>query len=190
MPATAPTIESIAFLGPKGTFCEEALRLEPDLRDCQLRSMLTISEAIRAAANGQTDAAFVPIENSIAGPVETTIDALARFENLTIQRDVELTVHLALVGIPRTTLESIERVISFPVAIAECRGYLKEHLPTATIETANSTAGAAQLIAQRRSTRSAAVASSYAADVYGLDVLADSIEDRPGNKTRFVLVVR
>ena len=179
----------IAFLGPQGTFCEEALLSDPDLRTCQLVVKKTIPEAIRAVGKGETEAAFVPIENSIAGPVEATIGELSRFETLTIEREVVLNVHLALAGTAGASLDSIELVTSNPVAIAQCRRFLGLRLPRATIEEADSTAEAARVVAARNSNRFAAVASSHAADVYGLEVLADSIEDHPNNTTRFGLVV-
>ncbi|HLX77870.1 MAG TPA: prephenate dehydratase domain-containing protein [Acidimicrobiales bacterium] len=179
----------IAFLGPEGTFCEEALLSDPDLRSCQLVVKTTIREAIRAVANGETEGAFVPVENSIAGAIEATSGELGRFEMLTIEREVVLNVHLALVGTAGASLDSIEQVISYPVALAECRRFLGLHLPQATIRKAHSTAEAARVVAARKSNRFAAVASSHAADVYGLEVLADSIEDHPDNTTRFGLVV-
>jgi prephenate dehydratase len=178
----------IAYLGPPGTFSEEALTGEADLAGQQLVPMPTIEEAIDAAERGDAEAAFVPIENSIEGSVNVTLDRLVFDAGLLIQREVVLDVHLDLLARPGSGLSGIERVLSFPVAAAQCRRYLAEHLPGATTVAVSSTAEAARSVAEGSDPAAAAVAPGVSAKLYGLEVLAHAIEDHAGNQTRFVLV--
>lgn len=178
----------IAYLGPQGTFSEEALLSQSDLAGCDLIATTTIPDAIRAAAIGDVQYAFVPIENSIEGPVSTTIDELIFGNELYIQREVVLEIHIDLLASPGVRLGDVRTVISFPHAAAQCRRYLTENLSTASVSATNSTADAARIVAEERSLDTAALASPLTAKMYGLQVLAHAIEDQSGNETRFVLV--
>jgi prephenate dehydratase len=178
----------VAYLGPPGTFSEEALLGEADLAAGELVAMPTIEEAIDAAERGEVDAAFVPIENSIEGSVNVTLDRLIFDADLYIQREVVLDVHLDLLARAGTPLPHIERVLSFPVAAAQCRSFLAARLPTASVVAASSTAEAARTVAESGRPGEAAVAPGLTARLYGLEVLAHAIEDHEGNQTRFVLV--
>lgn len=180
----------VAYLGPPGTFTEEALVSEPDLAEMELVAAPTIAEAFGALIEGDVDAAFVPIENSIEGAVNATIDQLAFSDDLLIQREVVLDVHLDLMALPGTELGEIGEVLSFPHALAQCRHYMREHLSDATVRATNSTADAARLVAEDRVAGVAALAPPLAAKLYGLEVLARCVEDFDGNQTRFVLVAR
>ena len=152
--------------------------------------MSTIGEVLAAADAGEIDHGFVGIENSIEGTVNVTIDALAFEHDLLIQREVELGIQLSLLASPGVDLAEITRVLTFPVAAAQCRGWLSGELPSAEVVAANSNAEAARLVAEEADGVSAAVAPSLAAKIYGLDVLANDIEDHPENTTRFVLVAK
>ena len=178
----------IAFLGPAGTFTEEALLGEADLAAATLEPAATIEDALAMAASGAADAAFVPIENAIEGSVHATVDSLVFEHDLLIQREVVLDVHLHLLGLPGTRLAEVREVTTFPVALAQCRRWLATHLPDAAVVPANSTAGAAQRVGTERRPESAAVAPRLAGALYGLETLAAPIEDHAGNQTRFVLV--
>jgi prephenate dehydratase len=178
----------IAYLGPQGTFSEEALLSEADLARCELVPMPTIGDAIRAADSREVEFAFVPIENSIEGSVPATMDQLVFDADLYIQREVVLEIHLDLLGVPGSSIEGLEEVISYAVATGQIRRYLAETLPTAEVGQTNSTADAARIVAERADPRVAAVAPPLAANLYGLDVLAHAIEDHPDNQTRFVLL--
>ncbi len=178
----------IAYLGPPATFTEEALLTEADLAARQLRPVPTIADAFDAVVEGSASAAFVPIENSIEGPVNATVDQLVFSEGLAVHREVVLDVHLDLMGVAGTPLGSVRRVISFPHAAAQCRRYLRDRLPQAEVGEASSTAEAARLVAEAGLAEVAAVAAPLAAKVYGLEVLDHAIEDHDGNQTRFVLV--
>ncbi len=178
----------IAYLGPPGTFTEEALVSEADLADQELVAVPTIADAFAALASGRVDAAFVPIENSIEGPVNATIDQLVFSDDLLVQREVVLDVHIDLMALPGTTLASVRRLLSFPHASAQCRAYLGERLPDVEVGAANSTADAARAVAEDRLEGVAALAPPLAAKLYGLEVLAHAVEDFGANQTRFVLV--
>ena len=179
---------SIAFLGPVGTFSEQALLGQPDLAEAELRPLHDFAAVIRAAETGEVDAAFVAIENSIEGTVNVTQDALAFDSHLLIQREVVIPIHLVLMAQAGVTLDEITTVWSFPHALAQCRSYIAEHLPNAVPEASNSTADAARLLAASGDRNGAAIAPARAAEVYGLSVLADAIEDHDDNATRFLLI--
>jgi prephenate dehydratase len=192
MDRIAGQLRRIAYLGPRGTFSEEALLGETDLAGAELTPTATIPDAIILVSTGEVDAAFVPFENSIEGSVNLTLDQLVFDVKLYIQREVVLEVHMDLLARPGETLDSIERVLSFPFATAQVRGYLSKHLRDATLEATNSTADGARLLgdADFDGLHSAAVAPPLTAKIYGLDVLAHAIEDHQGNQTRFLLVTR
>jgi prephenate dehydratase len=188
----APTADarptSIAFLGPPGTFTEEALLGQPDLAAVRLVPMATIGEVLAATHDGLVEGGFVPIENSIEGTVSATLDHLVFDAELLIQREVVLDVHLHLIAPPGCTLGEVRRVVSFPHASAQCRGFLQRVLPEAEIVASNSTAEAARIVGEERPAGTAALAPALSAQLYGLEVLAGGVEDHADNQTRFVLV--
>ncbi len=180
----------IGFLGPEGTFTEQALLSQADLAAEELVPMATIAEVLAATDAGEIDHGFVGIENSIEGTVNVTIDALAFEHDLLIQREVELGIQLSLLAPAGVDRSTVTRVLTFPVAAAQCRAWLAAELPGAEVVAANSNAEAARLVAEEADGCSAAIAPSLAAKIYGLDVLAEDIEDHPENTTRFVLVAK
>lgn len=174
-----------------GTFTEQALYAEPELAAHDLRPYGSIVEVLRAAERGEVDYGFAAIENMIEGSVNATLDTLAfESDELLIQREAVMNVNLNLMAQPGVGLDDIVHVRSYPVAYAQCRRYLQDHLPQATIEATNSTADAARELAESGRTDTAAIAPARSAEVYGLDVIATHIEDHPENQTRFVLVGR
>lgn len=185
--ATRPTL---GYLGPAGTFTEQAVFTQPDLAAMHHVQFGTIVEVLRAAESGEIDYGFAAIENMIEGSVNATIDTLAFDAELLIQREVIINVNLNLLVHPGVGLDDIEHVRSYPVAYAQCRRYLADRLPNAAIEATNSTADAARELADSGRRDTAAIAPSRAAEVYGLEMLAPDIEDHPENQTRFVLVGR
>ncbi len=185
------TPSRIGFLGPFGTFTEQALLTQADLAACELVPFRNVPEVLDAVESGLVDAGFVPIENSIEGLVNFTQDALAFDHNLLIQREVVLDIEHCLLAAPGTSLNDVTTVISIPVATAQCHGYLRRTIPTADIQAANSTAEAARTVGERSAHGDmglAAIAPRNAAQLYGLDVVATGIADHPGNQTRFFLV--
>jgi prephenate dehydratase len=182
--------ERIAFFGPFGTFTEQALRTQPDLAAAELVAHRTVPDVLDAVSGGQVDAGFVPIENSIEGMVNFTLDALAFDHELVITRDVVLDIEHCLLARPGTAISDVKEVLSIPVATAQCHRFIRERMPDAEVRAANSTAEAARIVSEEPSPGMAAIAPRVAAGLYGLDVLEAGIEDHPGNQTRFVLVRR
>ncbi|MDH3754850.1 MAG: prephenate dehydratase [Acidimicrobiia bacterium] len=178
----------VAYLGPAGTFTEQALLTQPDLAAAERVLLPSFPDVFYAATHAQVDLAFAAIENSIEGSVNVTIDTLAFEADLLIQREVVIPIVMNLLVQPGTALSDVKTVLSFPHAVAQCRGWLREHLPEVGIQAANSTADAVRTLAESAERTTAAVGTSLAADIYGLAVLEDDIEDHPENQTRFVLV--
>jgi len=182
----AKGVKTISFLGPAGTFTEEALLTQPDYASAELVAAPTITEALEAVGDGQATLAFVPIENAIEGTVNATVDSLVFEAELLIQREVVLDVHLHLAARPGTDLGTVTRVLSFPHASAQCRRFLAERLPKAEVVPSNSTAEAARIVGEDTPPGTAALAPRLAAELYGLEVLVADVEDHPDNQTRFV----
>ena len=179
---------SIAFLGPRGTFAEAALLAMPQSSGADLVPCATVSIALDAVRSGEVTHALVPIENSVEGSVTSTLDELATGEPLAIVDEVAIPVRFALMARRGTTRADVRRVASHPHASAQCRGWLGTHLPDAVVIPAGSTAGAAAALLEEPPAYDAAIAPLLAAEVYGLDVLADGIGDNDEAWTRFVLV--
>ena len=172
-----------AYLGPVGTFTEAALRTITGGSD-QLTPCSNVTAALDIVRNGQADYALVPIENSVEGVVARTLDELAIGEPLTIVGEVLLPVTFAL--LVRDIKAEVKKIATHPHAEAQCRKYIAKHYPNAEIVTTNSTAAAAEALANGQF--DAAVASEVAAKTYGLTVLNNNIGDAEGAVTRFVLV--
>lgn len=187
---------SIGFLGPSGTFTEEALRREPGLAGARLVALPSFAAVFEEVAAGGVDYGFVAIENSIEGSVSITTDQLVFERELIIVGETVLPVTQNLLAPPGASLERISRVISFPVATAQCRAWLSENLPGVEEVAATSTAAAVRQVAAEAETApgprgvSAAIGTALAGSLYGLELLAVGIEDNPDNTTRFVLVTR
>jgi prephenate dehydratase len=178
----------IGFLGPHGTFTEQALLSQPDLAAEELVPLGTIPDVLVATERGEVDLGFVPIENSIEGTVNVALDTLAFETALLIQREVVINIQLNLLAPPGTALSDVHTVVSMPMASAQCRGFLSATLPGAELQAANSTAEAARTVGERHAPGVAAIAPALAGKLYGLDVLATDVEDHPENQTRFLLV--
>ncbi|MDA8262411.1 MAG: prephenate dehydratase [Actinomycetota bacterium] len=185
---TAFISKRVAYLGPRGTFTEEALLAQPDLASGEPVEMGTIDAVLDAVDNGQVDLGFVPIENSIEGTVPATIDSLVFDHDLYIEREVVHDIHLHLLGLPGTELTRIREVHSYPHAIGQCRRFLANELPDASVHAASSTAEAARLVAEAADPGLAAIAPQASRDIYGLATLRADVEDHGGNQTRFLLV--
>ncbi|MFN2556731.1 MAG: prephenate dehydratase [Nitriliruptorales bacterium] len=176
---------TIAYLGPSGTFAETAARHmaggEP------LLDLPDVAEVLRAVGDGRADRGVVPIENTLEGPVSTTLDALAFDVDLLIQGELELAIHFVLGTRPDVALDDVKVVRSHQVALAACGRWLSANLPHAERVAATSTAKAAELVAASDGAE-AAIANQLAAERCGLTIVARGIADREGNVTRFVVV--
>jgi chorismate mutase/prephenate dehydratase len=175
----------VAFLGPEGTFTQTAVHTHfgHSVRALPLDS---IDEVFHEVESGTADFGIVPIENSSEGTVNNTLD---RFLNspLKICGEVELRIHHFLMGnVP--SLDRIERICSHSQALAQCRGWLDDHLPDVERVPVSSNAEGARRARDEQGT--AAIAGETAAEVYGLQILAAQIEDRPDNTTRFFVLGR
>ena len=180
----------VAFLGPAGTFTEQVLHREADLAAGHLIPLGSMADVLFAVQEGDADLGVVPIENAIEGTVNAPIDTLSFDVDLVIQRELVEPVQLNLLVRPGAVIADIKRIASIPVASAQCRGWLREHLPGVEFTAANSTAEAAETCAAADDPSLAAIANLRAAEVYGLDVAATDIEAHPENRTRFVVVAR
>jgi prephenate dehydratase len=185
-----PLATKVAYFGPAATFTQEALLTQADLASAELRPLPTITAVLEEVASGQADLGFVPMENAIEGTVSATIDGLIFDVDLYIQREVVLDIHLHLMAKPGVTLDDIQRVASYPHALAQCQKFLARQVPEAQQVAANSTADAARMLGESEDRDAAAIAPRLAAERYGLAILVEDVEDHPENQTRFVAVAR
>lgn len=176
-----------AFLGPSGTFSEEAL-LSLKVPDLESVPCASIGEVFESVQRGQADSGLVPIENSVEGSVNATLDALAFDSTLEIRGELVLDVHHALITAPGADLRAVISVVSHPQATAQCRRWLARNLPGRAIVAANSTAEAVRFAAADPTI--AAIGTALAAGLYGAEVREPAIEDYAGNQTRFVVIGR
>ena len=173
----------IGFLGPEGTFSQAAVYKHFG-HSARALALGSIDEVFHEVEAGNADFGVVPIENSTEGSVNHTLDRFLS-SPLRICGEVELRIRQNLMGRMRS-IADVKRVCSHPQSLAQCREWLNEHLPDAERVPASSNAEAARRARDERGT--AAIAGLTAAEVYGLEVLASDIEDRPDNTTRFLVV--
>jgi len=179
----------VAFLGPAGTFSEEALRASAR-RPVDEVAYATVAEAIMAVEYGAVDRAIVPIENSLEGPVTATLDTLAGdAAAVRIVGELVHPIRHCLVARAPIGLDEVQRVVSHPQATGQCARFLGARLPGADLVAAASTAEAVRIVADSDE-RWAALGTRLSAELYGCDVLAEGVEDRPDNVTRFVWLAR
>lgn len=175
----------VAFLGPAGTFTDEALRASAPAGVEEL-AYPTVHETVMAVQRRDAEFAVVPIENSLEGGVAATLDALAgEAADVRIAGEVVHPVSHCLVAAGPLALGEVERVVSHPQATAQCAAFLRDRLPGAERVDVGSTAEAVRQVVEAGRPW-AALASRLAAEIYGAEVLAEGVEDRPDNRTRFV----
>ncbi|MFK8023400.1 MAG: prephenate dehydratase [Ilumatobacter sp.] len=180
----------IGFLGPFGTFTQQALQTVPGAPDADAVPYRTVPDVLDAVAAGEVDTGFVPIENSIEGMVNFTQDALAFDYELIITHEVVIDIEHCLLAPVGVAIGDITEILSIPVATAQCHRTLRKLLPDAEILPASSTADAARRVAESPDRHVAALSPRVAADVYDLEILAADLGDHAGNQTRFVMVAR
>lgn len=187
MRARPSTAARVAFQGEPGAYSEEAVRLffgeGADPVPCR-----DFSAVGRAVVTGEVEFGLLPVENSLAGSVTGSYDVLTA-EDLSVVGEVVTPIHHCVLGIPGAELERLARVLSHPVALAQCTRFLRTH-PGVEPVAAYDTAGAAKEIAERGDPASGAIAGRPAAERYGLTILAADVEDRHDNQTRFLMVAR
>ncbi len=181
----------VAIQGTRGSFSEAAARKQwPEL---ELLALRTVADVVEAVRDERADAGCLAFENSLVGLVETTSDQLQeafRDGVLHLSHEILLPVHHGLLGVPGANVAELERVLSHPVALAQCSTWLSRHLPNIQLVSAWDTAGGAELVANAGDRSQAAVGSRFAAELYGLQVLEDRIENDPTNQTRFLTFTR
>lgn len=176
----------VAIQGEPGSFSHEAaLKLEPaaDIVPCSLSA-----DVFAALSNGNVDAAVIPIENSLAGSVLEHFDLLLTHD-VRVERETLLRIRHNLIAVSGASVDTIDRVFSHPVALAQCRRFLADH-PRMDSFAAYDTAGSVKQLVELRDRHAAAIASESAASYYGAVILQANIEDNPENYTRFFLVRR
>lgn len=178
----------VAFQGETGAFSETAAEeLVPAPRT--MLPCATFDAVVRAVVDGIADFGVLPVENTIAGVVHAAHDAMKPFASIERVREHTLPVQMALLGLAGASVSSIREVLSHAVALKQCTRFLARH-PEIRVVEAHDTAGAARMVAVRRDPAVAAIAATWAAAHYGLSVIAEGIQDRADNATRFVLVRR
>jgi prephenate dehydratase len=180
-------VRRVAYLGPEGTNSHDAAlsRYGESARLVPFNDIPTVVASVTARS---VDEALVPIENSTEGSVTVTLDMLIAGDAPRIVGEIVLPIRHQLVARPGTALTDIERVVSLGQPAAQCRTWLREHLPGAQVFPALSTAAA--VAACVHSDRLAAIGSEAAARLYGMEVIAADIQDSVDNATRFVILAR
>ncbi len=187
----APHEPLFAYLGPTGTYSDEATRTfakrlavdEPQTIECT-----SLDEVFDMVDRGKCEYGVVPTENSLEGPVTATLDNFAFKSSASILGEEILDIHHCLVVAPGASVRDVTAVASHPQGLAQCRRYLSEKLPGRTAVTTSSTAESARMAAA--DPQVAGIASSFAAKLYGADVCENGIEDHCGNQTSFALIGR
>src|SRR3954451_3446245 len=179
----------IAFLGPPGTFSEEALLAAWPHPFDDIHAP-TVYDAVMAGHHGEVDRSFVPIENSLEGSVNATLDALAvETRDITIVGEAVHLIRHCLIAGSHVELADIDTVVSHPQANGQCARFLRERLAHAKVLAAPSTSDAVRMVADADGTW-AALGTRLAAELYGCEILRAGVEDVADNETRFVWLGR
>jgi prephenate dehydratase len=182
--------DKVAFLGPEGTFTEEALLANMPEGGLHPFPYPSIPDVLRAVQAGEAPLGIVAIENALEGSVPVTMDSLVwSFDDLQIVREVTHPVHQMLITKDELPLDRITKVISIPHAYGQCRQFIREHLGNVEHEATDSTAEAVRRVS-RVDRPWAAVGTRLAAEMYECHIAAENIEDAGDNATRFVFVAR
>lgn len=180
----------LGYLGPPGTFSEEALLASPLAAGAELAPYASIHETIMAVEEGAVDRALVPIENALEGGVTATLDALAGdAREVAIVGEAVLAIRNCLVARDELSLGDVAVVVSHPQPLAQCARFLRTELPQADVRPATSTAEAVRVVAAADEPW-AALGPRSAAERYGCRVLREGVDDDPDNATRFVWLGR
>jgi prephenate dehydratase len=175
----------VAFQGERGAFSEEAAHklLGPGI---ELVPRRTFADLYNSLDNGVADYLLAPVENSIAGVVQPSVDLL-RSSSLKVLDQVQIKIEQHLIGCPGASFDTIETVQSHPVALAQCSRFLQAH-PELKSVIADDTAGSVAEVMRLGDPKHAAIAGQRAADLYGGEIIRKSIQDIAENYTRFVLL--
>jgi prephenate dehydratase len=177
----------VAHLGPAGTYSEEAALRAPDAEPVPFP---TLPDTIAAVADGAADLAVVPIENSLEGTIGATLDTLALRDDVTVTGELILPIAVHLIGAAAGDPASAMRVLSHPQPLAQCAGWLRDHLPGAARVATSSTAEAVRQVVAAPGEAWVALGPRRAAELYGGTILVEDVADDASNATRFVWVSR
>ncbi|MDD3520682.1 MAG: prephenate dehydratase [Actinomycetota bacterium] len=181
-------MKKISYLGPRGTFTEEALfSFYKNAKEIKSEPLGTIVDVIKSIDRGDADEGLIPIENSLEGSVNITQDILTFESEAKIIREITIPIRHNLIGKKYVDLKKIKKVISHPHATAQCRSFLNNKLHGVEVIAANSTAEAVKKILDLNDD-TAAIGTKIAAELYGLSIIEKDIEDSRDNKTRFIFV--
>ncbi len=180
----------LGYFGPEGTFTQEALIADTRETDPEMVPLPTIYDTVMAVHAGTVERALVPIENSLEGSVNATLDALAlETEDVAIVGEVVHPIRHCLIARTALELSAIEVVVSHPQANAQCARFIRTQLPAARVLAGTSTADAVRTVAEHDGPW-AALGNRVAAERYGCRVLRAGVEDVAENETRFVWLAR
>ncbi len=179
----------VAFQGELGAYSEDAVRRYWPRENTEPVPKRSCADVVRALEEGTVDYGMLPIENSLAGNVVATYDALTAARECWVVGEEILPIHHCLLALPGTRIAELTRVSSHPVALAQCGRFLERHADMEA-EASYDTAGAARDLAASGDRTRAAIAGRGAAERFGLEILASDIEDRPDNQTRFFALSR
>jgi len=183
----AGSADTAGYLGPEGTFSEEALLGSVEPGQVRPVALATIREAVMAVQEGAVRWALVPLENSVEGSVPITLDTLAgEAKEVSIVGEVVLAVRHNLIARDPVELGKIKTVVSHPHVPGQCARFLSEKLPGVQIAAASSTAEAVRIASEAADESLAAIGTELAAQIYGCKILVSGIQDRQDNQTRFV----
>ncbi len=185
----------IGYLGPEGTFSEEASAIyQKKIGGAKFIPYSTIHDLLIDVDKGKIDEGITPIENSAEGTIGLVIDALVNEVDLKIKQEIVIPVRQYLMAKVKVAPRKITEVISYPPVIDQCKQYLRKKLPKAKIRFAFSTADAARQVGEAEVVKGlnmpAAIASRTSAKLYGLSIIDSNINDYPDNATRFVVLAK
>lgn len=178
--------KTCVYSGKKGAYAEQAIEQYFD-GDIKAESVDSFTEIFKAVVSGKADYGMVPIENSTAGSVYENYDNLTRFEDVSIVGGITLRIQHSLLAPKGATLETIKNVYSHPQGFSQCSDFLEDKKNWSHIDSI-STATGAETVANKNSVENAAIANYRNAKLYGLEVLAEGIENNPNNYTRFLII--
>jgi prephenate dehydratase len=181
-------VSRVAFQGELGAFSEEAVQRAFDT-GAEPIPCRENRDVARQVARSQVDAGVLPVENTLAGSVPASYEAILAEPTLHIVREVVIPIHHCIMGCRGASLDTIRTIESHPIALAQCANWFASH-PSIHQRAAYDTAGAARDVAAAGDLTRGALASRIAATRYGLALLAESVEDRGDNQTRFVVLER
>lgn len=176
-----------AYLGPEGTYTEEAAQFWFQDGE-ELIPKPNATDTVLAVQEGEADFAVIAQENTLGGVVPGNLDALIQAEDLYVVGEVVLPISQTLMGVPGAALSDIKTVCSHPQALKQSAGWMAQNLPGAKTREMDSTAAAASYVATEADPSIAAVAAPGAAELYGLEVLAENVQITDANKTRFYVL--